>query len=125
MGARFSVGDRVRSFGHAFRGLVLVLRTQPNTWIHAAVSAAVIAAGAVFRVTATEWGLLIAAMTAVWTAETLNTALELLADVASPDFHPLVGRAKDVAAAAVLLAAVGAAAIGVVVLGPYCLALLR
>jgi diacylglycerol kinase (ATP) len=57
-------------------------------------------------------------MVAVWTAEALNTAFELLCDVASPEFHPLVEKAKDVAAGAVLIAAIGAAAVGLLVLGP-------
>jgi len=125
MRERFTFDGRVRSFGHAFRGVGLMLRTQHNAWIHAAVSGAVITVAALFDVTAAEWVFLILAMMAVWTAEALNTALELLADVASPDFHPLVGRAKDVAAAAVLLSATGAAAIGAVVLGPYCVPLVR
>jgi diacylglycerol kinase (ATP) len=61
-------------------------------------------------------------MMAVWTAEALNTALELLADAASPDFHPLVAKAKDVAAGAVLLSAVGSVVIGLLILGPPLLA---
>jgi diacylglycerol kinase (ATP) len=58
---------------------------------------------------------------AVWTAEALNTALEFLADVASPEFHPLVGKAKDVAAGGVLISAIGSVGIGLLVLGPYVL----
>ena len=58
------------------------------------------------------------------TAEALNTAFEFLADAASPEFHPVVEKAKDVAAGAVLLAAVGAAVIGFLILGPYCLKVL-
>jgi len=58
-------------------------------------------------------------MTAVWSAEAVNTALEFLVDALSPGDHPLAGQAKDLAAGAVLIAAVGAAVIGVLVLGPY------
>jgi diacylglycerol kinase (ATP) len=65
---------------------------------------------------------LIVAIVVVWTAEALNTALEFLCDVASPEFHPLVEKAKDVAAGAVLISALGALGIGVLVLMP---ALLR
>ena len=61
----------------------------------------------------------------MWVAEALNTAFELLCDVASPEFHPLVKQSKDVAAAAVLLCAVGSAVIGLLILGPYLLALTR
>jgi diacylglycerol kinase (ATP) len=55
----------------------------------------------------------------VWTAEALNTAIELLTDLASPEYHPLAGKAKDVAAGAVLIAAIGAIAIGFLVFGPH------
>ena len=58
----------------------------------------------------------------VWVAEALNTALELLCDAVSPDFHPLVGKAKDVAAGAVLISAMGAATLGFIVFGPHALA---
>ena len=62
-------------------------------------------------------------MVMVWAAEAANTALEFLADAVSPERHPLVGKAKDVAAGAVLIAAIGAAAIGILVIGPHVLRL--
>jgi diacylglycerol kinase (ATP) len=68
-----------------------------------------------------EWCWIVLAIVAVWSAEALNTAIEFLTDVASPGFHPIAGRAKDVAAGAVLIAAIGAVAIGVLVLGPHLL----
>jgi len=95
-----------------------MLRTQHNAWIHAVATLLVILAGLYFSVGPGEWCWLVLAMMAVWTAEALNTALELLADVASPEFHPLVAQAKDVAAGAVLLSALGSVAIGVFILGP-------
>ena len=73
---------------------------------------------------ASRSALLIFAIALVWTAEGLNTALEWLCDVAAPEYHPLVKKAKDVAAAAVLLAAIGSALIGLLVFGPRLLALL-
>jgi diacylglycerol kinase (ATP) len=112
---------RLRSVRFALRGIALMLRTQHNAWIHAAATLAVIGTGLLLGVTAAEWCWLVLAIVAVWTAEALNTALELLADVASPEFHPLVEQAKDVAAGAVLISALGAVAIGVLVLGPYLL----
>ncbi len=71
-----------------------------------------------------EWALLVFAIALVWTAEGLNTAFEWLCDVAAPEYHPLVKQAKDVAAAAVLLAAIGSALIGLLVFVPPLLALL-
>lgn len=115
----FQISARMRSFAYAFTGLWTLLKTQHNAWIHAAATAAVVAAGCYFNVSAAEWSLLVIAIMAVWSAEALNTAFEFLADAASPDYHPLVKRAKDIAAAAVLIAAAGAAVIGALVLGPY------
>lgn len=100
-----------------------MLRTQHNAWIHAVATVVVVAAGLAFGLTASEWSWLVLAIVAVWTAEALNTAFELLADAASPDFHPLVERSKDVAAGAVLISAIGSVVVGVIVLGPHVLAL--
>ena len=112
---------RLQSFRHAFSGVWRVLRTQPNAWIHAAATVVVVGMGFGFQVTAFEWACLILATMAVWTAEAVNTALELLGDALSADFHPLVGKAKDVAAGAVLIAAVGAVVVGLLIFGPYVL----
>ena len=59
------------------------------------------------------------AVMAVWTAEALNTALELLTDIASPTFNPIAGKAKDVAAGAVLITAVASFAIGLIIFWPH------
>lgn len=93
--------------------------SQHNAWVHAAATLIVVGVGLVLGVTRVEWAMLILAMVSVWTAEALNTALEFLCDVASPDFHPLVEKAKDVAAGAVLICALGAAVVGLLVFCPY------
>ena len=76
-----------------------------------------------FGLTQADWCWIVLAIISVWTAEALNTAFEFLTDVASPEFHPLAAKAKDVAAGAVLIAAMGSVVIGLLVLGPYVLAL--
>lgn len=119
MTAKFSLAARLRSFTYAGRGIRTMLISQHNARIHAAATLLVVAGGVAFRVTRLEWLALIMAIVAVWTAESLNTALEFLCDVASPEFHPLVEKAKDVAAGAVLISAFGAAAAGALVFGPY------
>lgn len=118
---RFSVAARARSFRYAGRGIVSLLRSQHNAWIHAAASVAVVALGFYVELSRSEWCLVVLAMTVVWSAEAVNTAFEALCDVASPDLHPLVERAKDIAAGSVLLAAAGAAVVGVLVFGPHLL----
>jgi diacylglycerol kinase (ATP) len=115
----FTFTGRLRSFRFAFIGLWTMLRTQHNAWVHAAATLAVIAAGLSLRTNATEWCMLVLSIMAVWSAEALNTAFEFLADVASPEYHPTVKHAKDVAAAAVLIAAIGSVLIGALVFGPY------
>jgi diacylglycerol kinase len=109
---------RLRSVAYAAAGVGHLLRTQPNARLHLLATAAVVAAGARLRLPPADWCWLFAAIGAVWMAEAFNTAVELLADAAVPHHHPLVGRAKDVAAAAVLVTAVTAAAIGTVVFLP-------
>jgi diacylglycerol kinase (ATP) len=119
----FSVSARLRSFVHAGRGIRTLLVSQHNARIHAVATAAVIAAGFAAGVSRLEWVALVVAIVSVWTAECLNTAFELVCDVASPEFHPLVRCAKDIAAAAVLICSAGAAVTGVVILGPHALTL--
>jgi len=109
---------RLRSFRYALRGIAVMLRTQHNAWLHAAATVAVCAAGLALGLSAGEWCWIVLAIVAVWTAEALNTAFEFLTDVASPNFHPLAEKAKDVAAGAVLISALGAVAIGLLVLAP-------
>ncbi|MCU0621052.1 MAG: diacylglycerol kinase family protein [Gemmatimonadales bacterium] len=109
---------RLASVGFALAGLRSLLESEPNARIHFGATVAVVAAGLLLRLTALEWCALVAAMSLVWLAEALNTAIETLCDLVHPEQHPLVGRAKDVAAAGVLAAAMGAAVIGVLVFGP-------
>jgi len=119
------LNGRLRSFGYAFRGLKVLLKTQQNARIHAVATLLVLGAGALFRVSAAEWALLALAVAAVWTAEALNSAIEFLVDLTSPERHPLAGKAKDLAAGAVLAAAIGALVVGVLVFGPHVLKLLQ
>lgn len=105
-------------FRHAWLGLRHVVRTQRHARWHALVSLAVIGLGLWWRVSRLEWLALILAMGLVWTAEILNTALEIGCDAISKEPHPLIGLAKDVAAGAVLVAALFAAAVGALVFGP-------
>lgn len=113
-----SVISRYISFRHAFAGIEYALRTQPNTWIHTLIMAAVIVVGWWLKLNPVEWALITLAIGLVWVAELFNTAVEAVVDLASPDIHPLAKNSKDVAAGAVLLAALTAVIIGLLVLGP-------
>lgn len=118
----FSIKARLKSFTYAFAGLAFMLRTQHNAWLHLLATCAVIATGALLRVSGEDWRWLIIAMALVWVAEAMNTAFEHLCDVVSPDFHLSVKRAKDIAAGAVLVCACAAALLGAITLAPYLLA---
>jgi diacylglycerol kinase (ATP) len=115
----FKFTGRVRSFRHAIVGIARMIRCQRNAWIHAGATLIVFVAALFFRVTAADWCWIILAISIVWTAEALNTAFEFLADAASPEFHPLIRDAKDVAAGAVLITAIAAAVIGAVIFWPH------
>ena len=117
----FSLKGRLQSFQYAISGLSLMIQSQHNAWLHAVASVTILLLGVFCRLSAIEFCWLVIAIMAVWTAEALNTALEFLADVASPEFHPLAKKAKDVAAGAVLISAAGSVVIALLVLGPHIL----
>ena len=109
---------RVASFGHAVRGVGAALRSEVHLQFHALATVVVLGLGFYYGITRLEWALVALAIAGVWTAELVNTAIEALTDLASPECHPLAGKAKDVAAGAVLLAALGALVVGTLVFGP-------
>ncbi len=106
------------AFRFAFAGWWYVLRTQRNARIHALASVLVVGLAWWLQLQPVEWALLILAMGLVWLTELLNTALEAIVDLVSPEIHPLAKASKDVGAAAVLIASLAAAVIGFLVLAP-------
>ena len=118
----FSFKDRGRSFRYAFDGLGFMLRTQHNAWLHALITVLVVVAGLILGLGLADWKWLLLTIVIVWLAETMNTAFEHLCDVVSPEQRDSVRRAKDVAAGAVLISAIGAVAMGALIFGPYLLA---
>ena len=107
----------VAAVRYALRGIGFLFGA-PNVWVLTAASLAALGAGAHFAISALEWCAVVLAIALVWVAEALNTALERLTDLASPQYNPLAGKAKDIAAGAVLIAALGAVSIGVIIFGP-------
>ena len=110
---------RVASFGHAGRGVWSALRSEVHLRLHAVATVVVIGLGFYSDLSRLEWALVALAVAGVWAAELMNTAIEALTDLASPAYHPLAGKAKDVAAGAVLLAALGALVVGALVFVPH------
>jgi diacylglycerol kinase (ATP) len=109
---------RLRSFRYAWKGLAWLIRAQPNAQIHLVATICTVAMACWLKVNAGEWCAVLVVIGMVWSAEAVNSALELLADHLAPEEHPLVGRAKDVAAGGVLAAAIIAVTVGVIVFGP-------
>jgi len=109
---------RIDSFKYAFKGVATLFKTQPNAIIHAIAAITVVCAGFYFNISSIEWGLLTLAIAGVISAEAFNTALEFLTDLVSPEYHELAGKTKDVAAAGVLIMAIGAAILGFVIFYP-------
>jgi diacylglycerol kinase (ATP) len=118
-GATFSVADRLHSFRYAATGIVFMLRTQHNAWIHLTVTVVVCLAGWWLRLSGADWRWLTVAIVLVWVAETMNTAFEYLCDVVSPEFHVSVAKAKDIAAGAVMICSAGAVVLGLLTFWPY------
>jgi diacylglycerol kinase (ATP) len=109
---------RIDSFKYAITGIKTLIKTQMNMKIHLIAVVLVTMASFLFKVNATEWCLLILIFTLVMAAEAVNTAIEFVVDLVSPDYHPLAGKAKDVAAGAVLITAIGAVILGLIIFLP-------
>ncbi len=110
--------SRIHSFGHAFSGMGYVLKTQKNAYIHTIATISVILIAIWLQISSIPFAILILTIGTVWMAEFINTSLEAVVDLASPEKHPLAKVGKDVGAAAVLIAALSSVIIGVIILGP-------
>lgn len=121
---RLAPHARVKSFLCAVRGIVVVLRTQPNAWIMVVAAVCTVATGLLLRVSLAEWCVLMVAVFLVFVAELINSAVEYLTDLVAPEYAPLARDAKDAAAGAVLLASIIAFVAGSIVVVPKLMALL-
>ena len=112
------VKGRKSSFLAAFQGLSFVLKTQKNAWLHLLATSIVVILSFYLQLDRMEWLAVLLVIGLVWMAEFLNTAFEVIVDLASPEIHPLAKIGKDVGAASVLIAAILSIIVGVIVLGP-------
>jgi diacylglycerol kinase len=108
----------LRSFGYAIEGVSYLIRTQRSARIEIAIALLVVVLAAWLDIAPVEWAVLVLVMALVLTLEALNTAMELAVTLASRERHPLAKAAKDVAAASVLVGAIGAVAVGMLILAP-------
>jgi diacylglycerol kinase (ATP) len=112
------LGSRIKSIGHALRGLKDILSTEHNAWIHAVSTILSLSLALWLRIDFVEFVLIILVITLVWVAEAFNTVLEIVVNMVSPRYSKVAKRAKDIAAGAVLVAAIGAAMVGLALLLP-------
>ena len=110
--------NRIKSFGYAYQGLATLFKTQIHARIHLTALIIVVVAGFYFKISTTEWCFVALTSAIVLAAEAMNTAIEFIVDLVSPQYHDLAGKAKDVAAASVLLAAIGAIVVGFLIFLP-------
>jgi len=115
---------RIRSFGYAGRGIRIVFGTEANMKIHIVIAVLVIVCGLGFSISLIEWMLCLLCVGLVFSAEMMNTAIENVVDLASPNLHPLAGKAKDIASGAVLICAIISVIIGLLIFIPKVWALL-
>ena len=111
----------LKSFEYAWHGIVYTVTTQANFRRHIVVALIAILAGWYYELSLTEWCLVLLSIGTVWTAELINTAIEHLTDIVSPDYNELIGKVKDIAAGAVLFAAIAAGIVGLIVFLPHIL----
>jgi len=115
---RFSIIGRAKSFKHAFRGISILLKTQPNFWIHIIAGIIVVKLGLWLHISEGEWAILVLAIGIVLAAEAFNTAIEIDIDLTSPEYHPYARDTKDVAAGAVLITVIVAIVVGCIIFVP-------
>lgn len=109
---------RIKSFGYAGRGIRTVFTTETNMKIHILIAILVLVGGFTFRISAIEWIACLLCIGLVFGMEMINTSIENIVDLVSPDYHPLAGKAKDIAAGAVLLCAIISVIVGLLVFAP-------
>ena len=114
----FSITGRIKSFGFAIEGIITFFKTQHNAWIHALAAIIVVILGFILKVNSYEWCILAIAIALVFISEMLNTAIEFLTDIVSPDYNLQAKKVKDVAAGAVLITSIAAVVIGVIIFLP-------
>jgi diacylglycerol kinase (ATP) len=115
---KFSIIDRIKSFKYAFSGLRLFFITEHNARIHLLAACVAIGLSFYLHLSSTEWIAILTVIAAVFVAEIINSSIEKLADVVSPEIHPKIKIVKDLAAAAVLIATFLALAVGGIVFLP-------
>ena len=117
--------SRIKAIRYALEGWLHVLHTQKNSWVHAFASLAAILMGLWLHISLQDWSILILTIAFVWMTEFINTAIETITDLISPEKNQIAKISKDVSAAAVLIAAGASIIVGLLIFGPPLLEVIR
>ena len=110
--------NRLKSVGYAFKGMLLLLKTEASIQIQFCIAIIVTFAGFYFKISSTEWIMQCFAIGLVMSVEGVNTAIEAIADFIHPEHHEKIGFIKDIAAGAVFIASIAASIIGLIIYIP-------
>ncbi|GHV45139.1 diacylglycerol kinase [Bacteroidia bacterium] len=113
-----NIKKEIRSFGYAFKGILSAFKSEMHIKIHTIIALPVIFSGFVLKISATEWTVCLLCIGLVVGMELLNTAVEKIIDLVSPEHNELAGKAKDIAAGAVLVCASVSVVIGIIIFAP-------
>ena len=119
----FSILKRLKSFTFAFNGLKILVQEEHNSWIHIAITICVIIAGFLLQISPVEWIAVVLCIGLVFGLELVNSAIENMADFISPQKNEMIGKVKDLSAAAVLIAAICSVIVGMIVFLPKIVAI--
>lgn len=114
----------LNSFTYPIKGLQYAYRNEQNLAVDVGIALIVLIFGFIFKITITEWALLVLTIGLVISCELINTAIEAVVDLVTEEYHPLAKVAKDTSAAAVFIFAIVAVIVGIIIFGPKLVALL-
>jgi diacylglycerol kinase len=109
----------LKGFLYATRGILIAFKDQRNLKVQLAIAVLVLILGFYFDITSVEWGIILLSIALVIAMEMINTAIENLVDMVTTEWKPMAGKVKDIAAGAVLIAALLTAVIGVIIFSKY------
>jgi diacylglycerol kinase len=122
---KFNIRSRIKSFKYALEGIASMIRNEHNSRVHLAAAVIVIILGLILKLSLIGWAVITIVTGLVFITELINSAIELLADLIDPEINPKIKRAKDYAAASVLIAAIIAVIAGALVFIPRILEVIR
>jgi diacylglycerol kinase (ATP) len=108
----------LRSFKFAYKGILTLIRQENNAKFHLLITVIVLLSGVYVKLSTTEWAIILTQIGIVWAVEAINTAIEKLCNFVSPEHQFVIGKVKDLAAAAVLIVAIVAGIVGILVFLP-------